>query len=67
MAGETSMSTTLQRADTVVAPEASGGDSISPLLLLALLVAVLWIPVLRVRRRRAKRLRTGDKEGTQDR
>ena len=49
------MSTTLQRADTSIAPEASGRHSISPLLLLVLLTAVLWIAALRIRRRQAKR------------
>jgi hypothetical protein len=61
------MSTTLQRADTSVAPEASGRHWISPLLLLVLLAAVLWIPVLRIRRRRAKRLERGRSDRTQDR
>jgi membrane protein DedA with SNARE-associated domain len=61
------MSTTLQHADTSVAPEASGRHMISPLLLVVLIAAVLWIGTLRIRRRRAKRLRAGDGKGTQDR
>lgn len=65
--GEQAMSTTLQRADTSVAPEGSGRHLISPLLLLVLLVTVLWIGALRIRRRRAKRLRAGDGDGMQDR
>jgi hypothetical protein len=58
---------TLQRTDTSVVPEASGRHMISPFLLVVLLAAVLWIAALRIRRRRAKGLVTGDREGTQDR
>jgi hypothetical protein len=54
------VSTTLQRPDTSVAPEATGRHAVSPLLLVVLLAAVLWIAALRIRRRRAKRLGTGE-------
>lgn len=54
------MLTTLQRADTAVAPEASGRHVISPLLLVLLIAAILWIAALRIRRWRAKRPRTGE-------
>jgi hypothetical protein len=54
------MLTTLQRADTSVAPQASGRHIVSPFLLVALIAAVLWIAAVRIRRRRAKRLGTGE-------
>jgi hypothetical protein len=54
-------------ADTSVAPEASGRHLISPLLLVVLIAAVLWVATLRVRRRRAKRLGAGDGDGMQNR
>jgi hypothetical protein len=60
------MLTTLQRADTTVAPEASGRHTVSPFLLVVLIAAVLWIAARRIRRRRAKRLRAGDGKGRQD-
>jgi hypothetical protein len=49
------MSTTLQRADTSVAPDAGARHSIAPLLIVVLMAAVLWIAALSIRRRRTAR------------
>lgn len=61
------MSATLQRADTSVAPEAGGRHVISPVLLVVLIAAVLWVATLRIRRRRAKRFGAREGDRMQDR